>query len=126
MASIYKIGTTSGNKVALDTLVPRDPQPAMAHYADYVQLGDGTRRGVGYLQAEWRWQFITWDEVDALKAYCSGVSAAVYITTPDNTGDWTGYSATMHWPQIPEPLHGSYAEDFVIEFTELVPAGGTT
>jgi hypothetical protein len=126
MASIYKIGTTTGNKVTLDTLVTHDPQPAFAHYADYAQLGDGTRRGIGYLMAEWRWAFITRSDAIALRTYCADVSGAVYITTPDTDGVFTGYGATMHWPQIPEPLHGDYFEDFVIEFTEMVEAGGTT
>lgn len=126
MASLYKIGTTSGNKVALSTLTQHDPQPALAYYAEYIKLGDGTRRGAGWIMAEWRWKYISWDEIAALKTYCTGISAAVYITTPDNEGDWTDYSARMHWPQITEPLHGAYAEDFVIEFTELVAAGGTT
>lgn len=126
MASNYRIGTTSGNKVTLDTLVPRDPQPAFAHYASYSMLGDGTARGVGWLQAEWRWAFISLTEIAALKTYCAGTSAVVYITTPDNEGDWTGYSATIIWPQITEPLHGDYVQDFVIQFVELVAAGGTT
>jgi len=126
MASKYKIGTTSGNKVTIDTLVPRDPQPSLAHYAEYVMLGDGTARGTGWLEAEWRWKNISWTEIAALKAYCAGVSATVYITTPDNEGDWTGYSATMIWPQISEPDRGDYAEDFAVRFVKLVAAGGTT
>ena len=126
MASKYKMGTTSGNKVTLDTLVPRDPQPALAHYAEYIRLGDGTTRGAGWIQAEWRWEFISLTEIAALKAYCTGITASVYITTLDNEGDWTGYSATMVWPQISEPLHGDYIQDFVIEFVELVASGGTT
>jgi len=126
MASSYRIGTTVGNKVTLDTLVPRDPQPAPAHYASYSMLGDGTARGVGWLQCEWRWFAISRDEVTALRSYCAGTSAAVYITTIDIDGDFTGYSATMIWPQIPEPEVGEFFSDFVIQFVELVAAGGTT
>jgi len=126
MSSQYRIGTTTGNKVTLDTLTNNDPQPAFAHYADYVPLGDGTIRGVGWLEAEWRWRQIHRNDVAALRTYCSGVTANVYITTPDTDGVMTGYAAVMVWPQIPEPLHGDYFEDFPVRFIQMVEAGGTT
>ncbi len=126
MASTYRIGTATNNKVTLDTLVGRDPQPAAAHYASYSMLGDGTARGVGWLQCEWRWFAISRDEITALRTYCTGTSAAVYITTIDTDGVFTGYSATMIWPQIPEPHMGEFFNDFVVRFIELVAAGGTT
>lgn len=126
MASSYRIGTTAGNKVTLDTLAALDPQPAFAHYADYVSLGDGTLRGVGWLQAEWRWKQIHKDDVAALRAYCAGLTANVYITTPDTDGVFTGYSAVMLWPGVPEPLYGDYFDDFAVQFVQLVEAGGTT
>lgn len=126
MASKYRIGTTTGNKVTLDTLVGLEPQPAFAHYADYVALGDGTIRGVGWLEAEWRWKLIHRDDVAALRAYCAGVTGDVYITTVDTDGVFTGYSAVMVWPQQPEPLHGDYLDDFAVRFIQMVEAGGTT
>lgn len=123
--SSYRIGTAANNKTEIDLLgIINDPQPALAHYAEYVRLGDGTTRGAGWLQCEWRWKYITYTEIAFLRAYCAGVSAAVHIVTPNTDGTFAAYSATMNWPQIPEPLHGSYLDDFVIEFTEMILTGG--
>jgi len=126
MASSYQIGTTEGGMATLDTLYLRDPQPAPAHYSEYIELLDGTVRGVGWLQAEWRWSVLSTTDIASLRAFCTGSSAAVYIVTPDADGAFVSYTAIMSMPQIPEVHHGDYFEDFAIAFTKLVEIPGTT
>ncbi len=126
MASSYKIGAAVETIATLDTLSLRDPQPAPAFYAEYVELGNGMTLGVGWLEAEWHWDFISTTDIAALRIYCTGVSDDVYITTPNNDGSFTTYAAVMIWPQAPEVRHGDYFTDFGIRFVQLVEVPGTT
>jgi hypothetical protein len=125
MTSEYYIGEDSETMVALDTLVERDPQPAPAHYAQYIELGDGSTRGVGWLETEWRWKLIHIDEISALRAYCAAVTAEVAIVTPDVDGIFTTFDALAIWPQAPETLHGDWFQDFAVRFVQLVEVAGT-
>lgn len=126
MTSSYKIGSTFEEIVTLDTLIERDPQPMPVHYSEYITLGNGQARGVGWLETEWRWSRINTDEIAALRTLCtSGVSAAVYIETPDIDGDFMAYSAILEWPQAPAVLHGDYFQDFALRFVQLIEIQGT-
>lgn len=125
MASSYKIGTTQENMVTLDTLVDRDPQSVPVQYSEYIDKGDGTAAGVGWLETEWRWFLIDTSDITALRTYCTGISSSVYIQTPDIDGAFEEYSGTMIWPQSPEFKMGSYYEDFVIQFRKLTELAGT-
>ena len=127
MASSYYIGASAGDLTELDDLSLRDPQPAPVFYAEYVECGDGTTRGIGWLETEWRWSVISTTDIDALRDFCTGVSGTIYIITPDIDGVFKAYSAVMVWPQSPEALHGDYFQDFAIRFVQLVeiPGSGT-
>lgn len=120
MTTDYRIGLTAGTMTTLATLGVTDPDPLPAHYAETIVLGDGTQRGAGWLQAEWRWQRLYLSELLALQAYCPGESASVYIKTLKRGGGFQAYTATMVWPQIEPAYRGDCYDDFVIEFRELV------
>lgn len=125
MTSAYEIDTTS-ETVPLDELSIHDPQPAPAQYAEYVSLGNGNSHGVGYKIAEWRWDFLSIAEIAILRGYCTDVADDVYITTPDVDGTFMDFTATMIWPQSPEPDRGDFFKDFAIQFIKLVEVPGTT
>jgi hypothetical protein len=63
--------------------------------------------------------------VDKLRALCTGYSADVYITTPDNSGTYKTYSAIMVWPQAQaqkRQVGGKYLGlEFVFRRLVLIP-----
>src|SRR5512142_323364 len=63
---------------------PVDPQWTYEPYSSYANLGDGTRRGLGFPVATWHWQFLRDTQREALRALCPGLSASVYVRTLTN------------------------------------------
>jgi hypothetical protein len=110
--------------IALSTLIVVDPDPVPVQYSQYLDCGDGTVLGAGWLRAEWRWAYITIDEVRALRVYCPEpyASRTVYVKTVKTTGGFGVYSAIMVWPQTEPAYEGDTYEDFVIEFRDLQEA----
>lgn len=127
MANIYdfEIGTAIDNMVNVETLdggkmpAPRAPYRV---YTEPIELGSGAIRGAGYPSVVWRWGFLTQDQRDILRAYCTGASADVYIKTSgvDSADAYAVYSAVMVWPEE-EDRQASRRTDFAIEFRKLVP-----
>ena len=115
---VYRIGTTSGNMVSLESLGIPLPKAAIVDYAEYITLGDGTNRGTGWLCCEWRWAHLTLTQLAALRAYCTGESAAVYIQTLTETGTYAVYTATMVWP-VRKPPKVDFVMDFAVEFRAM-------
>jgi hypothetical protein len=122
----YMIGTTALNMVNLETLFAANRGTFTAHadpvdYAKIVQLGDGSQRGLGWLQTQWHFDYLSLTHYALLKAYCSGLSASVYIKTRKNDGTFGVYTARMLWPEQ-EPERGSSAIvlDINIKFIQLV------
>lgn len=123
MTTDYKIGTSLGGMSTLASLSITDPQALPVHYAEQVILGDGTARGLGWKQCEWRWARLYLAEVNVLQAYCPSSSASpIYIKTLNRGGGFQAYSATMIWPQVEPAGQSDCYFDFVIRFTELVEA----
>ena len=103
----YQIGLSSGSMVKLDAItvsgsaVPVSwPKFAYSPYAEEQNLTSGLVRGVGYPTASWTWDIITRAERDALRQYCTGKSARVYIKTKtmDSSDSYHVYYAVMIWP----------------------------
>lgn len=122
MAHDYEIGTTGPGLTNLADLTPVVPEPK-SNFLDnsqYITLGDGSVRGLGWLAAEWRWTFLTRAQRDELKTFCAGASATAYIRTRtnDTIDAYEYYSGTMIWPQRPEKSY-SKRMDFVIRFINL-------
>jgi len=117
----YKIGLTT-TMTALDALASPLPIPNFEWQdaQDEIILGNGQTRGIGSPLA--RWTFALSENVaarNALKAFCPGRSAEVYIATQRNDGSFANYSVTMHWP-LTENKENGWDMGLVIEFTNLV------
>lgn len=124
MANTYPrwIGLTTGTLAKLSTLNVPEPDIVPVQYSKYLELGDGTIRGSGWLRCEWRWAHIEVDEVRVLQLYCPGVTSTVYIKTVKSAASMEVYQATMVWPQTEQAEINDCYEDFVIEFRKLTVA----
>lgn len=124
MASNFKIGTSVAGLVTLDALTTRvpDPQTSFQFYSQILDLGSGLKRGVGYSRTTWTYGYLTQDQRNQLRAFCTGASTEIYITTRsrDEVSNtlFKTYKAVMTWPEQEEYRNGRRL-DFVISFTRL-------
>jgi hypothetical protein len=79
-------------------------------------------RGVGYPACTWIWSVIPRIERDALRQYCTGKSAAVFIKTKtmDTSDSYHTYSAIMVWPTQEEERDAERRIQFKITFKTMV------
>lgn len=119
----YQIGTTLVGLATLDSLDIPDPKSEFAHFTEYVPLVSGGVRGVGSPVAIWRWGYLTQAQRDALRVFCTGASAEVYIETreTDSSDVFDQYSATMIWP-LEEERDAFHRMEFEVRFQNLVEA----
>ena len=118
MAKTIKIGTTSGGMALLGALTPAITEPLVEpiDYAEMVELGDGTRQGLGWLTQRWHWDFLTEAQANKLRTYVG----SVYVQTWNNAGSAATYAATLVWPEQ-EPEHRSARVlDLTIELRNMV------
>lgn len=127
--SDYQIGVTSGSMVKLENVyvsgsaVPvTDPKSTYMPYADEQMLVSGLVRGVGLPIATWTWSVITREERDALRQYCPGKSARVYIRTKtmDTNDSYASFSAVMVWPTQEEERDFQRRVQLKITFKNMV------
>jgi hypothetical protein len=118
----YEIGTTSANMVTLASLGIPDPKGRFLPEAERVRLGNGKYKGLGSPVVIWEWGFLTQADRDALRTYCTGNSATVYIETITNnsTNTYATYTGLMHWPDGDENQDTYRRLGFSVEFTNLV------
>jgi hypothetical protein len=122
----FEIGTSMAAMVNVESLASAKmppPRAPFSPYSGYITLADGSERGIGFPKCEWNFGVLTQAQRDALRTYCAGASAGVYIRTKINENDaFKYYQAIMVWPR-------EYAEnrdflgtrvDFVIQFRMLV------
>lgn len=124
----YAIGTAVGNLQNLEddlSLPPPHPAP-FKEWALAYACGDGRVRGDGFPSAQWKFDYLSAAHIAALRAYCSGKSAAVYIKTVKADGTtYETYSAIMIWPTMPDEAAfemGRVSTNFVLKFTHLQEA----
>jgi hypothetical protein len=103
MAYEFKIGTTSLNKTLLSALATPVPDPKTDYkpFVELVNLGNGKVRGMGAPTVTWSWGYLTREQRDMLRTYCTGASASVFIRTRtnDNADTYDDYSAVMIWDE---------------------------
>ncbi len=106
---------------------PADPQWTYEPYSGYRDLGDGTRRGIGFPVATWHWQHLTDVQRETLRALCPSpaISANVYIRTLTNESTagvrtYGNFSAVMFWPPTSEDKQAGHVIGFTLEFHNLV------
>lgn len=125
MSYEYKIGTEAGgvgaitNLGSLTTPIPA-PKSSFQDYTEYIQLGSGEMKGVGWPVAEWHWDFLTQAQRNQLRTFCTGASETVYIRTRknDSSDAYANYLAVMIWP-IAEDKDAGRRLDFTIKFQAL-------
>lgn len=125
----YQIGVASGSMVKLENLTTSGsstpvsyPKSTFMPYAEEQQLVSGLVRGVGYPTATWIWSVITRIERDALRQFCTGKSASVYIKTKtmDSADAYHTYLAVMVWPTQDEERDAQRRVQFKIDFKTMV------
>lgn len=116
----YQLGTTVGDVAPLSTLGVKDPKGSTFVYPMRLDLGDGGQRNVGFPQVDWSWGFLTQDQYDALRDFCSEASAAVVIMTRLNDGTFAAFEAKMIWPTTEERSSDGRRLDLTIRFRQLV------
>jgi hypothetical protein len=104
----------------------RAPIGEFEPFAEAIDLADGLVRGGGAALARWRWDFIERDLRNALRVYCSGASATIYIQTLviDGYPTYASYIADAIWPSLTESKRGNKRTEFILEFRNLVQAVG--
>ena len=128
----FKIGLTSGSMMPLSTLlasssgVPDEsmPKSTFTPYSAQQILVSGLIRGVGRPVATWSWDVMTRVHRDALRAYCPGQSASVYIRTKtmDSLDSYVNYSAVLVWPTQDEERDTERRIKLKLTFQFLVPS----
>jgi hypothetical protein len=118
--SDFAIGTTPENMVDISTMGLADPK-AFFLFGVRRTMINGQAKDTGAPRAIWRWGFIRQAARDALRVYCPGASATVYIRTRklDNADAFVVYQAIMVWPDD-EDLDGFRRIGFEIQFRQLV------
>lgn len=99
----FKIGTTLAGMVNVETLASGNmpaPQATWQPYTEYVTLGDNSVAGIGLPVVTWRFGWLSRVQRDALRAYCTGPSATVFIRTQgnDSADAYGNYTGVMIWP----------------------------
>lgn len=97
------------------------PHGVYTPYARPIPLGNGGVRGAGWATAEWRWGYLARLDRDALRTYCPGASAEVYLCTNvnDDADDFRYFHGWLVWPQFEEPWAGRRL-DFTLRFQALI------
>ena len=100
-----KIGTTLGGMVTLASLGVSSPAANYRRAAEIKQTISGSfvRRGSASITLDW--QSIKQEEIEALRVYCSGASAPVYIYAPSDVNRaYATFSGIMVWPEREDGL----------------------
>lgn len=121
----FEIGLSEDAMTNLESLAAPIIPPAWTYtqYPTQIQLPNGKIRGMGFPKATWHWGYLEADEREALRVFCVGKSAEVFIKTPtneDNSGlSYSVFQCIMVWPAGESPIVEIYP-DFTIEFRHLV------
>lgn len=97
------------------------PRSVHRPWEEVRDTGDGLARGLGRPACTWNWGIISQTQRDALRNYCSGKSARVYIRTKsiDGADAMKTYQAAMMWADQEDRQTGRRV-NFSIEFRDLV------
>jgi hypothetical protein len=113
----YGIGTTTSTST-LASLGVVDPKSPMQYYVEYRRMADGTQVGRGLPIIVWQWGYLSRAQRDALRAFCSDVTAWVYIDTRENNSAdaFAQYKSLVTWP-LEESRETGRRVPFILEFS---------
>jgi len=91
-------------------------------FSRYEKLSNGHTTGLGYPVVTWTFRALSADQREALRDFCPGLSADVYIRTPTNetvagVRQWKDYLCIMHWVERSEIVDFAYVEQVELRFT---------
>lgn len=115
----YEIGSSIGGMVTLASLGIPAPQCDYIPFTESVNALDGSVVGLGKPATQWHWGFLQASQRTALRAYCSGSSAVVYIRSRADDNAFYEYEAVLVWPANEERVGGRVL-DFTLEFKLMV------
>ena len=97
-------------------------------FSTYVVGGDMLRTGKGFPVVVWSKKAVRYEQREALRAFCSGLSSEVYIRTPTNetvlgVRQWKDFLCVMNWMPSTENQDVFAAMDIEITFTRCVEVG---
>ena len=135
---ISPIGVPGGSLYTIDPMVNVEnlvktynqsaPKGDYQPWSVVLPTGDALARGLGRPTAQWRWNFSPTGFIsdalrDALRVYCTGKSARVYIRTRtfESTDKFVTFQAAMLWPDKEDRDFKGVRKGFVIEFRDLIP-----
>ncbi|GIV86634.1 MAG: hypothetical protein KatS3mg054_0663 [Chloroflexus sp.] len=101
----FKIGATLAGMVNIETLGLPAPRSKF-EFGERVERLDGSVIELGWRRAEWHFPILTMTQRSALRGYCTGSSAEVYIRTLNNDGAYGNYRAVMIWPEEEDQKSG--------------------
>lgn len=117
----FEIGAALATSATLTSRGIPEPEANFTDYSTTVRLASGLTRGLGYPLASWHYGYLTNAQWDLLKAFQTGASAAVCISTMKNDGSFLRYNAVMVMP-VTYVIRATRVVDVTIEFNNLVPA----
>lgn len=124
---LAKVADGIGALVTLESLGITKPFPSYKTGSTVITLGDNSSRIIGSPQVIWHWGFVTQAQRDALRLFCPGASAQVYLITPTTENIDSvpnapqAFRAQMIWPAPtnPENPQSGRRLEFNILFRQL-------
>jgi hypothetical protein len=116
----FSIGAAYATLKNLGDLGVPAPKASWKPFAALADLSDKMVRGLGAPVVTWEWGYLTQAQRDALRAYCTGASAAIWIRTQtmDSAGAYAYYSGVMIWPEQ-EDYVATRRLNFTLVFRQL-------
>ena len=112
---VYRIGAAAVSMVSLESIGVPLPKASPVDYAEYITLGDGSNRGVGWLCCEWRFAHLTLTQLATLQTYIGNI----YVQTLTESGVYLNYTAFMVLPPR-KPPKVDFVMDYAVEFRMMV------
>lgn len=113
-------GLTNIEELETPLKVPKAP---FKPYARVLTAASGRTIGRGFPSCQWSFSLLSAEQRTALRAFCAGASAEVFIRTMTNEADaYATFSAVMVWEES-EVRDASLRHDrleFTVSFTKLV------
>lgn len=121
MTRVYQfaIGTSSSVITDLYDLKVVAPRESFLPSSERRDLSDGSVGDYGFASAEWHWDFLRRDQWQTLKAFRSGASTDVFLTTRNQFNQWNTYQGKMIWPDK-EEWSATRGMKFTLRFNALV------
>jgi hypothetical protein len=116
----FKLGTSVGGLRTLDSLSITNPKPYFHPFTQEINLANSTVMGHGWPMAEWVWGYLADQDRAALRVFCPGASASVFIRTTNDALTYKNYSAVMIWPTPPEDRQAGRVVGFTLKLVKLV------